>query len=99
MDEDQTKLLVEEVRLGEATRSFLRTPLGEYLVGRAQLEMAEAKDALVRIDPHGWFSRRKYARAQAQHAVAEQFLRWLNDAIVNGDSAFMQLEAAEDIID
>lgn len=99
MDEDDLRLLMEELRLGESTRSFLRTPLGEYLVGRAQIEMAEAKDALVRIDPHSWFSRRKFARAQAQHAVAEQFLRWLNEAIVNGDSALMQLDGADESTD
>jgi hypothetical protein len=95
-EDDVVRLYQEEIRLGEATRSFLRSPLGEYLVGRAQIEMDEAKDRLVRINPHSWFSRRSYARVKAEYEVAHQFLRWLNDAIVNGDAALTQLESLDE---
>lgn len=92
MEDEQFRVYMEEHRLAENVREFLRTPVGEYLLGRAEIDMHEAKEELVRINPHGWFSRRKYAAAKARYEVAASFLRWLNEALVNGDVALAQIE-------
>lgn len=85
-----------EVRLANQIREFLGRDVGDYLVGRAQIEMEEAKDAMTRINPFWPGARRKLARLQQEYLVAEKFLKWLNDALQNGDIALAQLEAMDD---
>lgn len=91
MTEDQL-VYMGEARMAETIRRFLGTELGEYLVGRAQIEMEEAKDAMTRLNPFWPGAKRKLARLQQDYRVAEKFVKWLHEAIQNGDIAAAQLE-------
>lgn len=95
MDEVE-RLYLAEVHLADAVREFLGTDVGSYLLGRAQEDMARAKDEMVRVNPFWPGAKRKLARIQQDYRVAESFVQWLSESIQNGSVALAQLEAAQD---
>ena len=70
VDGDEAKVLGDAERADEALDLLLDlTAAPAFSAADVDIErdvileeMAEAKDALVRIDPHSWFSRRKFAK-------------------------------------
>ena len=87
-DEDE-RALFTEARLGQEALDFLSTPLGQLLQGRAQGDLEEAKDILIDLDPEDDSTIRKW---QMKAQMAQQFLRWIGEAIQNGYHAEQQLE-------
>jgi hypothetical protein len=80
--------LEHEVSLGEQAEAFLASPLGKYLVGRAEAEVEEGVEALKRADPED----AKAIRAiQTIIARAESFQYWLAEAIMAGENAQQEL--------
>ena len=96
METEETKVYLEEARLANEIERLLSTELGQYLVGRAQIQMDEAKDAMTRLNPFWPGTKRKLARLQQEYRVGELFVRWLHEALQNGEVAFSQLRALEE---
>jgi hypothetical protein len=84
-----TQLRLAEVRLGLDTEQFLKTPVGRYLLGRAEHDAQDAIDRLKTVDAADANAVRK---AQGDAILVERFMAWLNDAIMNGRNAEEQLE-------
>jgi hypothetical protein len=63
---------------------WIETPLGRYLVARAQIERANALEELATINPT---ESAAIALVQARVRVRDDFLRWLNEALVEGEAA------------
>lgn len=94
--DDELKVYLGEVRLGDRVREFIQTDVGQYLLGRAQIEMDEAKAAMVRINPFWPRAKSRLAALQQEYRTAENFARWLNDALQNGDLALEQIRTLQE---
>jgi hypothetical protein len=86
------ELLVAEARLGVEAETFLSSDLGQYLLGRAELEEQEALRRLSQVDPHDW---KAVQAAQQKLSMARLVPGWIRDAIQNGRVAYLQLETEE----
>lgn len=86
---EDNRLLVAEGMLGQDAADFAKSDLGRYLIGRANIEIMEATDALKRTLP--W---RKRRIQQLQNDVwrAEHFKQWLLQAINSGRTALSELD-------
>jgi hypothetical protein len=85
-------LAMAEARLGIEAEHFLKTPLGQYLIGRCELEERDALETLATADPEDPGAVRA---AQFDLRVARQFPRWIRDAIQGGRIAQTTIEAEE----
>lgn len=94
--DDELKVYLGEVRLGDRVREFIQTDVGQYLLGRAQIEMDEAKAAMVRINPFWPRAKSRLAALQQEYRTAENFARWLNDALQNGELALEQIRTLQE---
>lgn len=81
--------LFAEAMLGEEAINFLNSDLGKVLRGYALQQMAECKNELLRTP---WWRFLKIQRLQFEARVAEQFLRFIAEALTNGESAYQQLK-------
>jgi hypothetical protein len=88
----ETELRLAEVRLGIQAEDFLRSPIGRYLVGRAQIEVEAAVEELKHAHPEDPAIIRKL---QNRITLMESFGAWLQDAIANGNNAEAQLKHQE----
>jgi len=89
--ERQQKLAV--VGIGIEAERFITSPLGRYIVNRAEQERERALEALVKADPH------EVAQVQQlQNAVKviDAVQQWIADAITEG-AAMEQSLVAEDV--
>lgn len=93
---EQEKQYFAQAQLGEQARSFLASPVGRYLHGRAKLDFDQAKDELVGCNPDSFFGRRKFRRLQRDAELASRFMRYLSDALVEADHAGRELETYRD---
>jgi hypothetical protein len=91
--------LFARAKLGEQVRAFLETPVGRYLHGRARTEMqqceVDALEALMEFDIPLWgrvIGRRKLRKIRQRSESAKNFVRWLADAIIDGDHASKELD-------
>lgn len=87
---DEERAYFEEARLGDNARTFLVSDVGRYLHGRAKIQFAEATVAMVHCKPD------ELSDLQWKAQQAEQFMRWLTEAISNGDAAYHQLKEYRD---
>lgn len=94
--DEQERLYYSQAKLGEDVRSFLNTDVGKYLHGCAKMELNEIRDELETVSTELlWarpFTRRKIKRLQLRAEAARMFMRWVAEAIQEGDFAFRQLE-------
>lgn len=93
--DQQEREYFAQAQLGEEAIQFLHSNLGRYLHGCAQQEVEALRDELEKIDPDrrlSFFSRRKLRRLQKEAQAARYFMRWLAEAIQQGNYAFNQLE-------
>lgn len=81
--------LMREAAFGINVANFLESPLGTYLIKRAEEDILTAQAALVEADPHNW---QEIQRQQNIIRVAESIQRWLADAVAQGDQARRILE-------
>ena len=86
MSEDQQQNdridAIKTVELGIQSESFLASPLGKYVIGRAESEIAEALERLKILNP---FTFPEELRTE-QNKIwrAESFQRWIAEAIQDG---------------
>lgn len=52
--------------LGETSREFFSTPIGEYITARVGADLEELRDELEKIDPYSRLSRRRYVRVKTR---------------------------------
>ncbi len=91
---EDERALFTEARLGQEAINFLSSPLGRLLQGRAEAERQEVAEQLLETDcSDAGLIRDLQCKAQ----VAGNFIRWIGEAIQNGNNAEQQLETlAED---
>lgn len=90
VDEKERELFAR-AQLGTAARDFLETDLGRYLHGRAQKEIEQAQVDALECNVGTWWGRRKLKNLQNKAGVARQFLKWIVEAIQDGDVAYQEL--------
>ena len=95
VDEKERELFAR-ARLSESVLDFLRSDVGRYLHGRAKLELEEAKDQLLDCNPFSFWGRRKMRKIQMRAEVARSFMRYVSDAITDGEIAYQELKERED---
>lgn len=87
--DDTTRTLFTEARLGWDAIEFLNSDLGRLLAGRAEMQIQEAKEALLEVDIN---SPKEILQLQNKAAIASQFVQWIAEAITNGDASLAALE-------
>lgn len=85
--------LQAEVIIGKDAEQFFKTDLGKYVLGCAQQDIDRATQELMQADPN---DAKEIIRLQNQANVAQTAIQWLNDAIIIGRNALVQLESMED---
>lgn len=90
VDEKERELFARS-SLGVKAREFLESELGRYLHGRAQKEIEQAQVDALECNVWSWWGRRKLLKLQNNARVARSFLRWIVEAIQDGEVAFQEL--------
>jgi hypothetical protein len=85
----QADLYVAEALLGREAQEFVNTELGQFLVGRANLEKKDALEQLGRVSP---WRRNRIRDLQARVWRAESFLVWIAELITLGTQAEQALQ-------
>lgn len=83
------KELYAEAIMGKDAEEFINSEIGQYLVGCAEQEIAEATEQLKRVHP--WRTRR-IRELQNQVWRAESVQSWLAELVVRGRQALQSLE-------
>lgn len=91
---DNDNELLSVARLGIDAESFVNTPLGKFMMGKARDEEASAMAALVDADPDDVKANRDIRN---QIHVARMFATWIGDAITIGHQAHQQLQEIDDL--
>jgi len=93
---DEEREIFAVAKLGEDVRAFLmQHPVGRYLHHRAKMEIERCRGEALEVDPGAWpffRGRNKLQQIRQRAAVANAFIDWCADAIVNGDQAADELE-------
>lgn len=79
-------------KLGIDVENFLFGDVGRYLHGRARAEYAQAQEDALKNDIDTFWGRRKLKKNQRKAEIAQAFMRWCADAIVDGRTAARELE-------
>jgi len=87
------KVLYADARIGMQVETFLRSEVGRYLIGRAEIQEKEAIEELIDLDSWQWLKVRK---ARNKIVVARSLRDWLADAVQSGIAAGANLQAMED---
>lgn len=88
-----SKELFAEAVLGKDAEEFISSELGQFIVGRAEQEIADALDELKTCHP--WRTR-KIRELQNRIWRAESVQNWLAELVVRGRQALNQLDEPED---
>ena len=91
-EREELDQFVTIARLGIDAETFIRTPLGRFLEGKARDEEAAALAELVDADPEDAKANRELRN---RIHVARMFLTWIGDAIEAGQQAHRQLQEME----
>lgn len=89
--------LFARASLSQNVRDFLESDTGRYLHGRARAEIERCQVEALRCDPGwGWFrwsaGRRKLLQLRHEAGVAQKFVLWCAEAIVDGENAYTELK-------
>jgi len=76
-------------RLGIRVHAWFNSPIGQYVLTRAQEQIEEIQTRLLEIDPRAAEAIRDL---QDQAARARGAVMWLNDAIQDGEAAHHALQ-------
>lgn len=87
--DDAERAEFAQALLGDEAVRFLESDLGQLLRGYADQELEEVKDELLRTP--SW-RKRKINKLQFRGAVAEQFIRFVQEAILNGQVSEQNLK-------
>lgn len=80
---------VEWAVFGKEVETFLKSPIGDFLLSRSREQADEAIEKLKSIDPQDW---KAIQSLQNTIKVAESFQVWLGDAVAAGHQSIAQLE-------
>jgi len=75
---DETELLVAESRLGLQTKEFLKSPIGRYIVGRADKAREEAFETWISVDAN---DESTITELQFRARLPSLVIGWLDEAI------------------
>ena len=81
--------LFAEAMLGKDAEEFIQSEIGQFLIGCAEQEIAEASEQLKRVHP--WRTRR-IRELQNQVWRAESFQTWLAELVMRGKQALQSIE-------
>jgi len=84
--------LFAEAMIGRDAEEFLKSDIGNYLLGCADQEIDEAMHELKNVHP--WRTR-KIKELQNKIWRAESFKQWLAELIIRGQQALQNLESDE----
>ena len=87
------KVLYADARIGMQVETFMRSEVGRYLIGRAEIQEKEAIEELIELDSWQWLKVRK---ARNKIAMARSLRDWLADAVQAGIAAGANLQSMED---
>ena len=90
---DEERVLFEEARLGQDALTFLRTPLGKWLQAVAKQEKQNAMEDLLDTE---CYNPMEILHKQMDAKIADNFIRWIGEAIQNGRIAEQQLEEMDE---
>ena len=93
--DDAEREIFARAELGEQVRSFLLSDVGRYLHGRCKTQLEQAKEDMLTVDTERWFGlpgRRRMRKLQQQAELARTFMKFLADAIVDGNHAVVELD-------
>jgi hypothetical protein len=98
-EDDRERELFARAALGQQVIDFLATPVGKYLHGRCRNEVeqceVDALEVLTEIDIPilgKLLARRKMRKIVQRAEIAKNFMRYLADAITDGDQAAKELD-------
>lgn len=77
--------LVRTAVFGVEVQEFLKGPIGDFLIKRAESRLAALMEQLKKLDPHTQAG--AMAKAQAEIAHLEKFEGWLAEAVQAGLTA------------
>lgn len=89
--DEKEKELFARSHLGVKVRDFLESDVGRYLQGRAQQEIEQAQVDALECNPRTWWGRRKLMKLQEKAGVARSFVKWIVEAIQDGEVAYQEL--------
>jgi len=92
MSEDSQVLMAEAI-LGEDAEKFLKSDIGEYLTGRIEQDIEDAKAGLVDVDPMDSVA---VMKLQNDIKRAESIKQYLSEIVVAGRNAYELLHGNED---
>lgn len=94
IDEKERELFAR-FELGEQVREFLQSSVGRYVHGRAKQQLEQAREDALAVEVDGWrgwlIAKRRLRRIRQQAEVARSFMKWMADAIVDGNQAATEL--------
>ena len=76
--------LVAEAELGEASRKFIESELGQCLIGMARQDASEAQEELISVDP---LDISKVRDLQNKAILARRFEQYLAELVHRGNNA------------
>lgn len=88
--------LVRTAVLGKQIENFLDSDVGRLVAQRAADEIDACAEILKKTSPRHFWGRAKIERLQNKIAIAESVIRWLADAVTEGQQATQILEDAND---
>lgn len=81
---EQGKELLRKIDFGFQVEAFIQGEIGQYLIKRAEGEVAQAVEELKQVNPHEY---QAIALIQNRIRVAESVQYWLAEAIQSGHAA------------
>lgn len=94
VDEAEREIFAR-AELGEHVRAFLLSNTGRYIHGRCKIQLEQAKEDMLTIDTERWWGipgRRRMRKLQQQAEIARTIMKFLADAIVDGNHATVELD-------
>lgn len=85
----QVKMLMESAALGMAAKEFMACDFGKHIVSKASAEVDQALSELIECPPG---DAEQIRSIQNRVHVAQSAVRWLVEAINEGDNAMRDLD-------
>jgi len=89
---NENQMLMDVAVFGEQVRQFMESPVGRYLLQKADEEKDLAILELVNVDAQDY---KAVQSAQNQFQRAEDFQAWLTEAVTKGLQALQILDSRE----
>lgn len=90
--DESTRVRLAEVQLGLNVEEFLQSKIGRYLIGRADIDRQRGIEVFAAADID---DKVKMREAQFLVNMPNNFLKWLEDAVIGGRNAEEQLQQQE----